>query len=417
MKKLICALIFSSVFILSAGSAASPEQVSSVKLAGLSVDDSHGFSRLRFLVRGRKPGNFEPILDIKKATQKSLEYFFIGLVMRDEAFWVNLNPDEPYRIIEPSLGNTDLGRIMLNADLKLKEDVSSIINPQTSQTGREFWRRLYQKAQELNAADRIPVVTRLWIVPAETEIYEKGNCFSILKSTLRVHLEPAYLSQAGGMRDKRQQELQGFAADLMAELVLPQLNRQINEAYAYADLREVYNALILAQWYKQRFNPYTDSLLKAVDYRLLEDAEVNYSYQPEEIYRDYLKSLKEGRYSFTESDGVAGGFYTTITTRHYFSGGVDFKNIKVTRTQANIQNQDDEVLLACDLIIPQGTARPLQYAKNQLEVIPANAITERNATFALARNLPAITPLRFAEQNLQSLNAIDKTERLLLSKL
>lgn len=417
MKKLICILIFSLLFISSAGSADKPEQVSAVKLESLSVDNSQGFNHLRFLIKGRKPGNFEPILDVKKAAQKSLEYFFIGLIMHDEAFWVNLNPDEPERIIEPALGNTDLGRIMLNADFRLKEDVSNLINPQTSQTGKEFWRRLYQKAQELTATDRIPVVTRLWIIPGETMVLEKDREFSIVKSTLRVRLEPAYLSQRLSAKDKRQQELEDFAAELMEELVLPQLNKRVNEAYAYTDLREVYNALLLAQWYKQRFNPFTDSLLKVTDYRILNDVELNYSYQPEQIYQDYLKSLKEGQYSFTETDTTAGGFYTVITTRHYFSGGVDFTNIRLSRTNNNHQDEDKGVLLACDLFIPQGIDRPLQYAKNQLEVTSGNVITEKNATLALARNLPAITPIRFAEQNMQSLNAIDKTERILLSKL
>ncbi|MCM8797602.1 MAG: hypothetical protein NC923_07010, partial [Candidatus Omnitrophica bacterium] len=247
MKKILYILIFSLLFVSSVGSADNPEQISSVKLTGLSVDNSQGFNHLRFLIKGRKPGNFEPILDVKKAAQKSLEYFFIGLIMHDEAFWVNLNPDEPDRIIESSLGNTDLGRIMLNADFRLKEDISSIINPQISQIGKEFWKRLYQKAEELNATDKIPVVTRLWIVPANTLVYEKNNQFSIVESTLEVHLEPAYYAQGIQMKDKRQQELQDFAAGLIQELVLPQLNKRVNEAYAYADLREVYNALVLAQ--------------------------------------------------------------------------------------------------------------------------------------------------------------------------
>lgn len=417
MKRVLYILIFSLLFISSVGSADNPEQVSSIKLESLSVDNSQGFNHLRFLIKGRKPGNFEPILDVSKAAQKSLEYFFIGLIMHDEAFWVNLNPDEPERIIEPSLGNTDLGRIMLNADFRLKEDVSNLINPQTSKTGKEFWRRLYNKAQELNAANKIPVVTRLWIVPAKTEVYEKDNYFSIVKSTLKVRLKPAYLSQEMNMKDKRQEELQDFAAQLMEEIVLPQLNKRVNEAYAYADLKEVYNALILAQWYKQKFNPFTDSLLKITDYRILNDVELNYSYQPEQIYQDYLKSLKEGQYSFAESDSAPDGFSTIITTRHYFSGGVDFRNIRVSKTNNNPQDEDKGVLLACDLFIPQGIDRPLQYAKNQLELTPGNVITERNATLALARNLPAITPIRFAEQNMQSLNTIDKTERVLLSRL
>lgn len=408
-------IIFVLFFSLASKGNSEQEAVSSVTLNSISVDNTSEASHLRLLVKARKAGNFEPVLDTKRAAQKTLEFFFIGLIMNNEALWVNLNPDEPKRIIDSSLGNTDLGRIMLNADFRLKEDVSNMINPQTSKTGKEFWSRLYDKAQELGVTDKIPVVTRLWIVPAETTVYETDNQFSIVKSKLKVRLEPGYLSQ-GTKIDRRQQELQDFAPSLMEELVLPELNKRVNEAYAYADLREVYNALILAQWYKQKFNPYTDSLLRTVNFDILQDTEINYSYSPEQIYYDYIESLKQGEYSFTEKDAFASPFYTVITTRHYFSGGVDFRDIKVTKTDAQPQVDENSFFLSCDLFIPQGIARPLQYAKSQLELTVGNSLQDRSS-IALVKNLPAIAPVRFAEANMQSLNSIDRTERLLLSKL
>ena len=395
------------------------EAISAVQLTSLEVDTITGVNHLRFTVKARKAGNFEGISDINKATQKSLEHLFISLSLHDDAFWVNLNPDEPDRIINPTLANTDLGRIMLNADYRLKEDVADIINPQISQVGKEFWRRLYQKAEEMGAADKIPLVTRLWIVPDKVEVYEKQNHLYITKSRLKVKLEPAYVSLRTIFKDKREKELQDFTLELMEELVLPQLNKRINEAYSYADLRDVYNALILAHWYKDKFGSGYNSLLQTVSYQVLDDVETDYASTPNEIYQSYLKSIKEGQYSFSETETSSSNFATVITTRHYFSGGVDLRNIRLTNTASSpvAEESKDNLLFTCDLLMPKGIERPLQYAKSELIVIKGINTQDSLSTIMLAKSLPAIVPIRSTEANMQSLNLIDMTERILLSKL
>lgn len=416
MKKLavviiMCLLLAASV---SEGKADS-EAISAVQLVSVSVDNSVGVNHLRLTVKARRAGSFEGVLDIRKAAQKSLEHFFLGLILHTNAFWVNLNPDEPQRIINPALANTDLGRIMLNADYRLKEDVGSLINPQTSQIGKEFWRRLYQKAEELGATDKIPLLTRLWIVPDTAEVFEKQNQLYIAKSSLKVRLEPVYVSQRGISKDKKAKELQDFASGLMEELVLPQLNKNANETYAYADLRDVYDALILAQWYKEKFGSNYNSLLQTLNYQILDDVETNYASTPDEIYQSYLKSIKEGIYSFSEVET----FGATITSRHYFSGGVDLRDIRLTKSLSSLtgENTGDNIFFTCDLLMPKGVDRPLQYAKNQLEVTKEIAVRDSPSVIMLARSLPAIAPVRFSEQNMQSLAVIDRTERILLSKL
>ena len=416
MKKLSCILIFSLLFItlLGSGVAIAQEEVSSVKINSILVDVSPGYNHLKFLIKGRKSGNFEPILDTRKAVQKTLEYFFIGLAMNEDDFWVDLNPYQADRVINLRLGDTDLGRIMLNADLRLKEDVTTLINPQASKTGREFWRRLYAKAEELGLND-IPVITKVCIVPAETTAYETDNQFSIIKSSLRVRLEDpsAYFDSK---MDKRHRELEDFSYSLMEELILSELNKRVNEAYAYADLREVYNALIMAQWYKERFSYSTDPLLRAVNFNVLKEAEVDYSYSTGEIYQDYLKSFKGGEYSFSEDDSFTSPFNGSVSIRHYFSGGVDFKSIRVARINSQPQTDANGTFLTCDLVIPQDVSHPLQYAKSQVELTSGDSFKDRSPA-ALVRNLPGIAPVKFAGADMQGLSSIDRTERLLLSKL
>lgn len=421
MKRTIVIMIASALLLfvnVSEGETDS-EAVSAVQLTSLAVDTSSAVNHLRLTIKAREAGNFEGVMDINKAAQKSLEHLFISLILHNDAFWVNLNPDEPDRIINPSLANTDLGRIMLNADYRLKEDVGSIINPQNSQTGKEFWRRLYEKAQELGAADRIPLVTRLWIVPDKAEVYEKQNQLYITKSKLRVQLEPGYVSQRVIFKDKRGKELQDFTSELIEELVLPQLNKRINEAYSYADLRDVYNALILAHWYKDKFGSGYNSLLQTITYQVLDDVETDYISTPNEIYQSYLKSIKEGQYSFSETEASGGPFCTIITTRHYFSGGVDLRDIRLTNAASSpaAEESKDSVLFTCDLLMPKGVERPLQYAKNELSVTRGVNVQDNLSTIMLARSLPAIAPVNLAERDLESIDYTGRVERIMLSKL
>jgi hypothetical protein len=352
--KRIMAIMITIALLLSASiceGEAGVEAISAVEFTSMTVDTSSGVNHLRLTIKARKAGNFEGILDINKATQKSLEHLFIALSLRDDAFWVNLNPDEPDRIINSKLADTDLGRILLNADYRLKEDVASIINPQTSQIGKEFWRRLYKKAEELGARDKIPLVTRLWIVPDEARVYEKENQLYITKSSLKIRLEPAYLSQRVVIKDRKEKELQDFASRLIEELVLPQLNKKINESYSYADLKDVYNALILAHWYRGKFGSRYNLLLRTVDYRVFDDVQTDYTSTPNEIYQSYLKSVKEGQYSFSETEASGSSFYPVITTRHYFSGGVDLRDIRLTNAASSPLEDTDKsnIVYTCDL--------------------------------------------------------------------
>ncbi len=119
-----------------------------------------------------------------------LNYFFIGLTLPNDSFWVNLRPDSPDNIIDDYLAKTDIGRIMLEADVQLKKDTALATSPETPE-GRDYWNKLYKKAGELlgNENITIPTLTRPWIVPDETIIRETKDNAYIYKATLKVMLE------------------------------------------------------------------------------------------------------------------------------------------------------------------------------------------------------------------------------------
>ncbi|MBI4982588.1 MAG: hypothetical protein HZC15_05590, partial [Candidatus Omnitrophica bacterium] len=123
----------------------------------------------------RESGNpgINPSNPITQATQDLMKYFYIGLTLPNDSFWVNLRPDSPDNIIDSLLAQTDIGRILLEADVQLKKDTASYTNPATPE-GKVYWNKLYKKAEELFGTDTIviPTLTRPWIVPGEIIIRE-----------------------------------------------------------------------------------------------------------------------------------------------------------------------------------------------------------------------------------------------------
>jgi len=138
---------------------------------------------------------------------------------------------------------------------------------------------LYEKARQLFGQEDIelPTYTRPWIVPGEVIVRESPSGAFIYKATLKVMLEQDYLScqaidliaaspqglltsghekgaLAYGFNDPRIEELNAYSSQLVRELIIPQLTRQVNSSKRYASLRQVFYSLILAQWFKSK-NP------------------------------------------------------------------------------------------------------------------------------------------------------------------
>ncbi len=279
--------------------------------------------------------------DKLESTSKTLfKYFLIGLTLPNESFWVNLRPDSPDNIIDDSLAKTDIGRIMLEADLELKKDTASATSPDTKE-GRIYWDKLYKKAGELFGSENItiPTLTRPWIVPDEVIVRESQDSAYIYKATLKVMLEEDYLksssqyvvgsSQGYEFKDPRLKELNKYSTQLIKELIIPKLTLSINTSKKYAELRQVYYSLILAQWFKAQYRGQRPSLQGAVpiasliDTHNLTNLTTTKPYSKETYFNQYKDSFARGEYNFQEPVYTMQG----KVVRSYFSGGLTFGNI------------------------------------------------------------------------------------------
>ena len=201
----------------------------------------------------------------KEEYTKLIKYFLASLAIPDDDQWVNLSPYEKDRIIKDDFGKTEMGRDLLAQDYMLKQITASLIYPEDN-LGKKFWDKVYAEAQKQYGTTNIPVNTfnKVWILPDDALIYEKGNTAYVLKNHLKVMLEEDYLSlqkHSGIQSAPTDNKTHAIASKIVSEIVLPELEREVNEGKNFAPLRQVYSGMLLAAWYKRALK---ESLLSKI---------------------------------------------------------------------------------------------------------------------------------------------------------
>ncbi len=253
--------------------------------------------------------------------------FRAGVLLPASTFWVNLNPSEPSRIADQQLGKTDVARVMLEADLRMKRDSAAITDPRSSANAREYWRRLDDAAGATGPRNEIRQESRFWIVPGDIELFATNDEAYLRAADLKVQLESEYLGKRGqsGAVIEAPQSAKEKAQDAAQELVLPTLQTWVNAAPQYHELRQVFASLVLATWYKQRYGENTGA-------RQLETLPTLFTrpgWTPKATWEEYRRSVEKGEYNFTEERSEKHGNVTSTHISQYFSGGVDFTEISL----------------------------------------------------------------------------------------
>ena len=107
-------------------------------------------------------------------------------------------------------------------------------------------------------------------------------------------------------------------------MLLPEIEKEVNEGKNFVQLRQIYSSLILAAWYKRRIKVGTDrdlSLLGQiyVDQKKVVGVEVEDKEIKEKIYAQYIEAFRDGVY-----DIIREGYddhMKEVIARKYFSGG------------------------------------------------------------------------------------------------
>ncbi|MFT5387700.1 MAG: MoxR-like ATPase, partial [Candidatus Omnitrophota bacterium] len=302
-------------------------------LKGLSIDSDNPLE-FDFIV-GRGEENLQGV-EFELESQKLINYFMAALTVPEEELWVNLSPYESQRIIPEQLSQTHMGRDMLAQDYMLKQLTASLMFPE-EELGAQFWDQINTRVKEMYGDTQVAtnVFNKVWIVPERAVVYVHENSAFVVEQYLKVMLEEDYLSLAeynrskddGLNSDSESFEGQGIVKEIIREIIIPAIEKEVNEGKTFATLRQIFNSMILATWYKKNLKEtilskvYVDhNRVKGID---LEDKEMK-----EKIYQQYLKAFEKGVFDYIkeEYDPVK----KEIIPRKYFSGGVRGTN-KITQ--------------------------------------------------------------------------------------
>lgn len=250
------------------------------------------------------------------------------LVLSPDKFWVNLNPSEPDRIIDPRMGETDAGKAMLQADLQLKTTSAKIIDPRT-RLGAEYWKVLAGSAQQVCYG------SRMWIVPGEVQVREDGGSLYILKAKLAVKAVPDHVA-AGDSRCHYNAAIDARGERLDDAMVVPRVTKAVNTAPEYAAIRRAFMARIVAQWIRDRHeHGQHTSFDKLIDSGNIGPARLQDGWEPRQVYDTYVHQLKSGLFTYKTTTRQGGYIMTQTTT----VGGVDFTGLHPTAISAAQMDQ------------------------------------------------------------------------------
>ena len=252
----------------------------------------------------------------RAALSQSSDAFFVWLSLAPQNFWVNLNPDEPERIVDGRLGRTDAGKVMLEADLEMKKTVGKLIHPHSA-LGRKFWGRVRGDCMSF----------RNWILPATASVHQDGDKLYILDAPLDVKMETQYLKDNGASSAASCPEQDKATEDhneaLFRDLILPRLKKAINTAPEYADLRRVYLARVAAEWYRELSRTKDTTYGDLIDSGDIDSWRRTGDWQPTDTFDRYVDSYTKGEFKVT--DRTTKG--STTYVRSYVYGGVDLTRI------------------------------------------------------------------------------------------
>lgn len=350
-------------------------------------------------------------VQLKEESMKMIKYFLASLTTPQEEMWVNLSPYEKNRIIPDIFGQTLMGRDLLADDYILKQMTASLIHPDT-QLGKEFWSKVYAQAQAKYGTTQIPINTfnKVWIMPDKATVWEHGNSVFVIERHLKVMLEEDYVSmskhenvqQAVKTDPSKPAEISTLGNQIVRDIVIPALEHEVNEGQSFAQLRQIYNAMILATWYKKRLK---DSLLGQIYMNKNKINGINYTptrghvlfprdvsprrlpselplklkvpqvnpLTPNDIYQQYIQTFKKGVFNFIkeEPDPVT----HEMIPRKYFSGGVvGLQESNLAMISAPLSRLPDNAQAA----LP--TNKALKITFNAVATNPSNDVTGKLAS-------------------------------------
>lgn len=253
--------------------------------------------------------------------QEDSNAFFTWLTLSPKSFWVNLEPNSPPRIIDPTFALTDAGRVLLQSDLLLKEAMEQAQTPATS-AGAQYFQGIANLQPLVTAADQTPCVGyRIWIVPGVATVHATKTQLYILSAPLTVKLAVVTHLPGQVLHPLCPQDAFYTGEEaLMRQLLLPEVIQEVNTAPQFEPLRRVYMSRVAAQWARQEAGRRTP-LGRLVNSGLHRNQLARPRWSPDAVWEQYLQQLDAPPTPVTVPITQNGA---TVNWTFQVYGGVDF---------------------------------------------------------------------------------------------
>ncbi|MBF0619842.1 MAG: hypothetical protein HQL19_06705 [Candidatus Omnitrophica bacterium] len=305
------------------------------------------------VIDARNPFKFDVIIhhgdEVLSDTEKQVEYaklvkyFLAALAVPDTDQWVNLSPYEKDRIIPNNFGLTEMGRDLLAQDYLLKQITATLTSP-NNDLGKKFWDRVYEESYKRFGATEVPadIFNKVWILPDKAEVYEKGNAVYVTQNHLKVMIDTDYLAQqensvgaeivsANERANTRVAPTHELTQNILREVIIPALEKEVNEGKNFAPLRQVYSGMLLATWYKRTLK---ESILNRVygDHSRVKGIDQDPA-RKRQIYGQYVQAFHKGVFNMIRED--MDRYSGEIIPKKYFSGGTrGFESAMISKVPA-----------------------------------------------------------------------------------
>jgi len=348
---------------------------------------SEGIEAVMSAVEANASG--DAIVNITNATIQATDAFLTGLVIPNSNQWVSMwnKPGDgvgPFgrvgdvSMVDGTFAKTDVARVMFDADVQLKMDTLA-----KSQNLHQTL--IFDWIENVSHNPRIAPHTsmRAWITPGGLTANGTGCNIFLTNSTLKVNSQ-VYRPWLPGVSGY-DTELDTFWTNLStgwAELAA-ETEKKVNNVSdpTYAELRRVYAALAMAQWYKaqNRENLVFSDLIDSNNITGL-DKGFNQAYYESQAYQHMFTFYYPGGYWYSYYGGVV-----LSSSKPTINGNIDNKTTEILGNASVLLYVKDNNTYYYDALIESENSdlTPLAIGFSSLNPVPNKTI---NVSIAIENN-------------------------------
>ena len=328
---------------------------------------------------------------LKKETEKLISYFLTSLTLSEQDIRVDLSVKNV--LLKASLKETLMGRDLVAQDYLLKLLTASLMHPE-AQSGTMYWDALFAKiAQEFETA-QLPsnTFTKICFVPGKATVFQQDDIALVAESRVKMvsQTDTAALNdavndeayQAFHLTEQDIREISEIGSAVFDDVLIPVVEKEVNEGRQFAVIRQIYQCFVLATWYKETLQDNIMTRFYADQYKISgQQFESGTSFSVEDIHARYVQSLADPVYHLTSKmdDPVSGG----VMYHQVSGGGILFE----TLSQQVLQTTKEDPAQ-----LPEGAKASLRQAQHfqaetMLQPIPSGEAALEGLSDALPVNL------------------------------